>query len=129
MRSLMKNRNRSKVILAMSFAVLFAALSDILLSKGMKSIEASAHYGVVSTVLAVITNTYIIAGVGLLIVFLVLYLISLSWEDMSYVLPLTGAIYILVTIFAFFLLHEPVSVMRWVGSLLVACGIAVVTRS
>jgi drug/metabolite transporter (DMT)-like permease len=129
MKNSMKNRNRTKTLVVMSFAVLFGALGDILLSKGMKSIGSSAHFDAVSTVLAVITNMYVLAGVGALLLFLILYLISLSWEDMSYVLPLTGAIYVLVTIFAFFLLHEPVSALRLTGSLLVACGIVVVTRT
>jgi len=61
--------------------------------------------------------------------FLLLYLLSLSWDDLSFVLPLTAADYILVTVFAKFLLHEPVSPIRWTGSAMVAIGIGLVTRS
>jgi drug/metabolite transporter (DMT)-like permease len=125
----MKKSNRFKVILAMSFAALFAALGDISLSKGMKGCGDCVHSAQFPTIADIVTNGYVLGGVTLLFVFLVLYLISLSWEDLSYVLSLTGAIYILVTIFAFVLLHEHVSAMRWAGSFLVACGIVVVART
>ena len=50
--------------------------------------------------LATITNHYVIGGIVLLVTFPVLYLVSLSWEELSYVLPLTAANYVLVTILA-----------------------------
>ncbi|NLN78433.1 MAG: EamA family transporter, partial [Armatimonadetes bacterium] len=58
-----------------------------------------------------------------------LYLASLSWEDLSYVLPLTAGDYVLITVLAFFFLHEHVDVLRWVGSVLVTAGIVLVARS
>jgi drug/metabolite transporter (DMT)-like permease len=125
----MKNRNRTKVHIAMSVAVFFGAFGDISLSRGMKDVAASPHSSIYAAAADVVTNTHVLAGIALLLGFLILYLISLSWEDLSFVLPLTGGIYVLVTIFAFFLLHEPVSILRCIGSILVACGIAVVARS
>ena len=78
---------------------------------------------------ATVTNIYVIAGIMLLAAFLLLYLASLSWERMSFVLPLTAADYVLVTILAHFVLHESVSPIRWMGTVLVAIGIAMVART
>jgi uncharacterized membrane protein len=50
-------------------------------------------------------------------------------RDSSYVLPLTAADYVLVTLLAYFLLGEPVCAFRWTGSVLVAAGLAIVARS
>jgi drug/metabolite transporter (DMT)-like permease len=122
-------RNRVKVLVVMLFAVVFAALGDISLSKGMKAVGAAGYSTVSQTAAAAITNVYVWAGIGFLFVFLILYLVSLSWEDLSFVLPLTGAIYVLVTLFAFFFLHEHVSALRWIGSVSVAVGIALVART
>ena len=65
----------------------------------------------------------------LLSAFLILYLVSLSWEELSYVLPLTAANYVLVTILACLVLHEHVSALRWSGSVLVMIGIGLVART
>lgn len=124
-----RSRRRAKVLIAMFFAVVFGAFGDISLSKGMKEIGAIPHKSITTAFVAGVTNPYVIGGTLLLITFLLLYLASLSWEELSYVLPLTAADYVLVTLLAYFLLHEDVSPERWAGSVLVAAGIAAVAKS
>lgn len=124
-----QRNNKVKVLIVMFFAVIFGALGDISLSKGMKMIGGMDFRNMYQAILASVTNIYVIAGVVMLILFLFLYLASLSWEDLSYVLPLTAADYVLVTMLAFFLLNEAVSPIRWAGSVLVATGIALVART
>ena len=113
----------------MSVAVVLGALGDISLRKGMRSIGCTEFACVYHAFLEAATNTYVLSGVGLLIAFLLLYLASLSWEDLSFVLPLTAADYVLVTILAHFILKEDISPLRWAGSVLVATGIAFVART
>lgn len=122
-------RNKIKVLIAMFFAVVFGSLGDVLLSKGMKSIGCTEYECAYNAFVATVTSPYVIAGIGFMICFLLLYLASLSWEELSYVLPLTAAVYVVVTIMAFFWLHEDVSPLRWAGTVLVAAGIALVARS
>lgn len=120
--------NKIKVLIVMFFAVVFGALGDISLSKGMKAVGRMEFHSL-STLMLAVANVYVILGILLLIAFLMLYLAALSWDDLSFVLPLTAADYILVTLMAHFMLHEDVSPFRWVGSVLVAFGIALVTRT
>ena len=122
-------RRRLRVLVVMAVAVVLGALGDISLSKGMKVIGRVDYPSVYHAVVASLTNLYVIGGILLLISFLFLYLASLSWEDLSFVLPLTAADYVLVTLLAYFLLHEDVSPIRWAGSVLVATGIALVART
>lgn len=122
-------RNRAKVLVVMSVAVTLGALGDISLSRGMKIIGAAEFDTILQAFISAVSNPYVIGGVALLASFLILYLISLSWEDLSYVLPLTAADYILVTVFASFILQEGVPPLRWLGSALVALGIFLVARS
>jgi drug/metabolite transporter (DMT)-like permease len=124
-----KRRNKVKVLIVMSFAVTFGALADISLRNGMKNVSETVFQSPAHAFVVTITNAYVIAGILLMIAFLVLYLVSLSWENLSFVLPLTAADYVLVTLMAHFLLHEDVSPIRWLGSILVAVGIAVVART
>ncbi|MCL5102626.1 MAG: EamA family transporter [Armatimonadetes bacterium] len=129
MRAQRRRRNKIKVLMVMFFAVIIGALGDISLSKGMKAVGAIEHETLLKAFVAGTTNPFVLAGVGLLIFFLFLYLASLSWEDLSFVLPLTAADYVLVTLLAHFLLKEDVSPLRWAGSVLVATGIAIVART
>lgn len=125
----LRQSNKPKVLVAMFFGVVFGALGNIALSKGMKYIGCTDFECASDAFVAAITNPYILGGIGLLAVFLLLYLASLSWEELSFVLPLTAGDYVLVTLLAYFILHENVSPLRWAGSLLVATGIALVARS
>ena len=129
MRRLGTNNNKARVMVVMFFAVVFGAFGDISLRKGMKTIGAMEFRSMYQALVTAASNVYVLGGVVLLIAFLVLYLASLSWEDLSYVLPLTAADYVLVTLFAYFLLSEDVSPLRWAGSVLVASGIALVAKT
>lgn len=124
-----RHSNKLKVLIAMFFGVVFGAIGNISLSKGMKIIADCEYECASDAILAAVTHPYIIGGIVLLTAFLLLYLASLSWEDLSYVLPLTAGDYVLVTLLAYFILHEDVTPLRWAGSLLVATGIALVARS
>ena len=129
MRVLKLSRNKIKVLIAMFFAVMVGAFGDISIRYGMRTVEGTKHTCLYGNFLCGVTNPYVWIGVLLLIVFFVLYLVSLSWEDLSYVLPLTAADYVIVTFLAFLLLGENVTPIRWAGSVLVAVGIALVVRT
>jgi len=122
-------RNKAKVLVVMTIAVVLGAFGDVSLSKGMKMVGAVEHRTVYDAFVLAATNQYVLAGVGLLIGFLFLYLASLSWEDLSFVLPLSAADYVLVTLLAYFLLGEQVTDLRWLGSICVAIGVALVART
>lgn len=105
----------------MTVAVVLGALGDVMLSEGMKSAGGS-----VSTTLR---SPLVLGSFALHLAFLLLYMASLSWEDLTFVLPLTAADYVLVTLFAVVLVAEPVSLLRWAGTVLVSVGVVLVARS
>lgn len=123
------SKNKIKVLVAMSFGVICGAVGNICLSRGMKCVGDAGYECAHDAVLGALTQPWIISGVLLMFTFLLLYLASLSWEELSYVLPLTAGEYVLVTLLAFFFLPDQVTPLRWTGSLLVASGIALVARS
>jgi drug/metabolite transporter (DMT)-like permease len=122
-------RNKIKVLLAMFFGVIFGSVGNVTLSRGMRCVGKSGFECAHDAIVGALTQPYFIAGVSLMFAFLLLYMASLSWEDLSYVMPLTAGEYVLVTLLAFLLLHEPVTALRWAGSILVATGIVLVARS
>ncbi len=124
-----RHNNKVKVLIAMSFAVIFSAIGNVYLSRGMRCVGEMGYECAREAISGTLMHPYIIVGVVFMAAFLLLYLASLSWEDLSYVLPLTAGDYVLITVLAFFFLHEHVDVLRWVGSVLVTAGIVLVARS
>jgi drug/metabolite transporter (DMT)-like permease len=61
-----------------------------------------------------------------LIAFFAAYMAALSWADLTYVLPATSIGYVILALIAKFILHEQVTLLRWVGILLISAGVSFV---
>lgn len=105
----------------------FGSIGDALLSRGMKQLgPINLHHW--QEILRPMGNPWILVGILCLSMFFASYLTALSFADLSYVLPATALGYVLVTVIARFAFHENVSVWRWIGVLLISCGVGWVTR-
>ena len=74
-------------------------------------------------------NPWVALGVSLLILWMLAYLALLSWADLSYVLPVTSAGYVLTAFAGKYLLGEHISPARWCGIALISLGVALVGRT
>lgn len=105
----------------------FGSIGDALLSRGMKQL-GPINLNHWQEILRPMGNPWILIGILCLSMFFASYLTALSFADLSYVLPATALGYVLVTVIARFAFHENVSVWRWIGVLLISCGVGWVTR-
>lgn len=118
------NARRYLVLLIL---VLGSTLGDVFLSHGMKQvgrITISRWHDL----LFAITNPSIILGILLLLIFFASYLSSLSWADLSYLMPTTAFGTVLTALLARFTLLEHIPVTRWAGILLITFGVGFVAR-
>ena len=74
----------------------------------------------------VVTSGWIWLGLALGALAFFCLLVLLSWAQVSFVVPATGANYIVGALGAKYLLKEQVSKARWAGMLLVAAGVVMV---
>ena len=79
--------------------------------------------------IAALFNPWVAIGVSLLLVWLLSQMTLLSWADLSYVLPVTSAGYVLVALVGRFFLHEDISPARWFGIGLIMMGVVLVGRT
>ena len=96
-----------------------------MLSHGMKqtgSISLNHLQGVIFAVL----NPWVAIGIVLLLAFFATYMTALSWADLTFVLPATAFGYVIVALLAHFWLHEPISLERWAGIVLITLGVSFV---
>lgn len=118
-----------KTLLLILAASAATAIGESFLSYGMRrigQINWKGPFWQLSYSHTVASDVYVLAGVGFLFTFFVLYLIALSWADLTFVQPLTAASYIFTAIVARYFLGEQVSLMRWAGILVIVLGIMLV---
>jgi drug/metabolite transporter (DMT)-like permease len=113
--------------LVLAVVAVTAPLGDTLLSAGMKRV-GPVSLGHLSTLIYALGTPQIVVGIALLILFFASYLASLSWADLTFVLPATSIGNVLVALLARFWLHEQISPGRWVGILLITAGVGFVTQ-
>lgn len=71
-------------------------------------------------------NPFVATGIVLLVCWLLARMTLLSWADLSFVLPLTGLGYILAAVFGKLFLGETVTLVHWMGTILICAGTAMV---
>src|SRR5947209_3374562 len=74
-------------------------------------------------------DPWVAAGVSLLIVWMLSQMLLLSWADLSYVLPVTAAGYVLTAVAGRVFLSEQISAARWAGVTLIMTGVVLVGRT
>jgi drug/metabolite transporter (DMT)-like permease len=113
--------------LILGLVSLCAPLGDTCLSRGMTQLPAIDLAHPVSLIAAVFTP-WIAAGIALLIGFFASYLTALSWADLTFVLPATALGNVIVALLSKFWLHEPISLERWAGIVLITIGVGFVAQ-
>lgn len=111
--------------LVLAAMVIFSSMGDVLLSRGMKS-TGSISFDHLPHLITAVFNPWIGLGIIFLLGFFAAYSTALSWADLTYVLPATSVGYVLVALLSQFFLHEKVTTTRWLGILLVSCGVGIV---
>lgn len=116
---------RQYVILGL--VAICAPLGDTCLSRGMTALPAISVAHPAALIAAVFTP-WIAIGIALLIGFFASYLTALSWADLTYVLPATAFGNVIVALLSRFWLHEPISLERWSGIILITLGVGFVAQ-
>lgn len=104
-----------------------APLGDTCLSRGMTAMPSITLAHPASLIAAVFTP-WIAVGIALLIGFFASYLTALSWADLTFVLPATAFGNVIVALLSRYWLHEPISLERWAGIVLITVGVGFVAQ-
>ena len=109
------------------FSVALAALGQIILKVGMSKV------GLIGFTLNQLSNAFtqplVLAGLFLYGLSLIVWLVVLSRENLSFVYPMVAFSYLITTILAKFVLKEEVPSIRWLGLSFILFGIILVARS
>jgi uncharacterized membrane protein len=121
-------RLRSKTFFFAGVAVLSNVLGNFALSQGMHQFGRILPVSMLSF-LSALSNVWVASGICLLVIWMVSQLSLLSWADLSYVLPITAASYVLTAMLGAVALNEYVSPVHWIGISMIFLGVMVVSQT
>lgn len=117
------------VFIFFAICVLLQPISQILERKGMSQIgklESFHDIFQVNTIVKLITNPYVVAGVLLSSIALIFWLATMSNWEVSYLYPFGGGLMqIILVFFAFLFLGEDITAGRWLGVGVITIGIVI----
>ncbi len=118
-----------RVWLLLAVVVLGGTAGEIAVTRAMKQIGEVHHFHP-RALLGVLGRAFRVKwmwlGLGLLAMGFFSLLTLLSWENVSFVVPLTALSYVVGALMAKLFLGEEVDQIRWMGVLLVVLGVVLV---
>ena len=108
------------------FAVITAAVGQVMLKHGMQIASARAADAGGSLALRAATSPWVLLGLVVFGVSAVAWLAALARVPLSVAYPFNALGYIVILTASVVLLHERANVLTWVGSLLVVSGLLIV---
>jgi drug/metabolite transporter (DMT)-like permease len=83
----------------------------------------------VLTLAVVVFSVVVVAGFLVLVLWMISELALLSRADLSFVLPVTSAAYVLIAVVGHFVLQERISGTRWAGIAVITLGVIMVAET
>jgi len=126
-----EKRLRIKTLIMVLAMVVCAVTGDLLLKRGMSELGAVQFTGtgLGEALLHMAACGMIWLGILFLLGFMTTQMTVMSWADYSYVMPAGAFGYALQTFLAVVVLHEVVSIKRWIGVFLICIGVLLVGQT
>jgi uncharacterized membrane protein len=97
-------------------------IGNVMLSLGMHHVGRIVSASPADYIRA-FADPWTVAGVCILVIWMASDLALLSAADLSFVLPVTASAYVLIAIAGHFILHDRISLARWIGIALITLGV------
>jgi drug/metabolite transporter (DMT)-like permease len=111
------------------FIVVFGTTGEIFMSRAMKEtgeVKDFRPVALAEVILRALRVKWMWLGVGMMAVGFFSLLAVFSFENVSFVVPVTALSYVVGALGGRFFLGERVSLQRWIGILLVCAGVTLV---
>lgn len=119
----------------MSFILIFTSvtlsvLAQLLLRSGMASqtVQGAMNKHWLDSVLAIATNSYVIGGLFAYVASAAVWLGVLSKVEVSKAYPFVGLGFVGTMLGAYFLLNEPLTATKIIGTVLIVLGVITLSR-
>jgi multidrug transporter EmrE-like cation transporter len=110
-------------------AVCFSVTGELFIKEGMSRVGVLSLTTLGPTFARMLRTWPLYAGFGSVVIGAGFWLAAISRVDLSWAYPLLAMGYVLILLFSAVILHEHVSLVRWLGALLIVIGVALISRS
>ncbi len=120
-------------IIMVLIPVLIGVCGQIFLKKGMLEVgsfkfDSMTINAMVPQFIKAFANLWVILGFALYFISSIFWMVVLSKVQLSVAYPLLSLGYIFVLLASWLLFKEPVTVIRWVGVLIIITGVSLISR-
>ncbi len=124
-------KGRLSMIAPILISVIFSIVGQLILKRGMSDLGPVSLTGrnILDTVWAIALNPYVIVGMIIFVTSFLLWLVGLSRVPLSYAYPFISLSYVVILAASYFLLGEPISLLRLLGVVVICAGVIVVALS
>ena len=119
-------------IILFIIGIVFGSFGGILMksaSSTMPAVDISSFHQAYYFFSRMFTNPTMLSGIALYFASTLIWMYLLTRLPISFVQPILALTYVITPILAIFLLHESVSVARWIGIMVILFGVFLVARS
>ena len=110
--------------------VIMGSFGQIYMKMGLKETGGiELNQLITSKLFTIIFNKYVFTGVVLYLLATLLWFVVLSKAELSFAYPLISLGYVLTAVLAIFYFQENVTLIRWLGIVLILSGVFLITRS
>ncbi len=108
-------------------SVLLGVLGQLFMKKGMMEIGATLAPNI-NTIFSIIFQIWVILGLLCYASAMLIWLAVLAELDLSYAYPLLSSGYILVALGSWLMFKESISLIRWIGIIVIFGGVVITAR-
>ncbi len=122
---ILKDKNRLFIVVV----VVTNTIGNLLLAIGLGKLPHLSMASIPGYLVAFLSNGWILAGIALIAIWMLSQLSMYTWADLTYVLPITTSSYIVTAFLGKFVLHQHISLARWVGIVVITAGVLLVAET
>jgi multidrug transporter EmrE-like cation transporter len=126
-----ERRSKAVIVALILLSVALAAVAQLTLKYGMNQVAArSGESGsAASTLLGAARQPAVWGGLAIFGISSVFWMLVLSRTSLSFAYPFAALTYVLILVFDWAVLKEPIVVLRWGGVAMIIAGLVLVSRT
>ena len=117
-----------RTLLLIFAGVIICTVGQVMMKIGMNRIGEISLNDLSGTIIKVTTSPLLILAMFLYVIGFCIWLVVLSRANLSMAYPILALSYAMVPLAAWGILGEPISLIRWIGILIICFGILVVLK-
>lgn len=115
--------------LLLAISISLAIAGQLLMKQGMMIFGKFPVRELLGRLMPIVFQPYVFIGLACFAVSSIFWLVVLSRIELSFAYPMVSVAYVVVALFSYFIFKENVSLIRWIGILIICLGVYLVSRS